>query len=135
MRSSFTLARDFRLTFETARPLLDDLTVWAESVPNAASGDSLEGREDLASLHIAYHSLKILIFRALLRPFNRAHCQVPSEDKAEWEAAKTHIRQAARAEIDAVLNRISALEAMDYQAFWAPCMSAPLILIELIFDI
>lgn len=57
------------------------------------------------------------------------HCQVPPEDQAEWEAAKTHIRQAARAEIDAVLNRISALEAVDYQAFWAPCMLDPFIAI------
>jgi hypothetical protein len=123
LRSSYTLACDFRLTLETARPLLDDLRLWAEHAPGAVSQDGTEGQKECASLDIAYHSLKILIFRALLRPFNHAGCQASPEEMVEWEAARTHIRQAARAEIDATLNRISGLEAVDYQSFWAPCMS------------
>ncbi|KAF3395865.1 hypothetical protein F1880_006618 [Penicillium rolfsii] len=120
LRSSYTLVRDFRLTLETARPLLDDLKSLAEHTSAALSPDGTEDQKPYASLDIAYHSLKILIFRALLRPFNNAGCQASPEEMEEWEAARTHIRQAARAEIEATLNRISGLEAMDYQAFWAP---------------
>ncbi|KAL2819619.1 fungal-specific transcription factor domain-containing protein [Aspergillus cavernicola] len=118
VRASATLSRDFRLTFETARPLLDALAQWAHAP--SMSSDALTGYEGLAPLHIAYHAVKILILRALLRPFNHTDCQVMPEHQAEWEAAKIHIRQAARVEISAAIARVSSLEAVDYQAFWAP---------------
>ncbi|KAL4861385.1 fungal-specific transcription factor domain-containing protein [Aspergillus spectabilis] len=120
VRASATLARDFRLTFETARPLLDELAQWAHHVSSKSSPSALTRHQGFAPLHIAYHAVKILILRALLRPFNHTECHVFSSDQVEWEAARTYIRQAARAEIDAVLTRISSLEVVDYQTFWAP---------------
>ncbi|KAL3458159.1 fungal-specific transcription factor domain-containing protein [Aspergillus heterothallicus] len=120
VRASATLARDFRKTFETARPLLAELAQWAQNAPFATSDDPVHGQEASAPLHLAYHAIRILIFRALLRPFNRNVSQVSPEDKAEWEAAKVHVRQAAKTEIQGALTRISSLGAADYQVFWAP---------------
>ncbi|KAL4744048.1 fungal-specific transcription factor domain-containing protein [Aspergillus similis] len=120
IRASATLSHDFRLTFETARPLLNELAEWAQKAPNATSSDTLTSCDGVAQLHISYHSLKILILRALLRPFNHPECEISPEDKPEWDAAKSHIRQAARAEAETALNRISILGPANYQAFWAP---------------
>ncbi|KAL3474080.1 fungal-specific transcription factor domain-containing protein [Aspergillus californicus] len=114
VRSSAILSHDFRLTFETARPLLDALAQWTRQAPDLAS------QQGLMPLHMAYHAVKILVLRALLRPFNQPNCQIPDAHQAEWEAARTHIRQAARVEINAALHRISSMEAVDYQVFWAP---------------
>ncbi|KAL5338361.1 fungal-specific transcription factor domain-containing protein [Aspergillus crustosus] len=125
VRASARLARDFRLTFETARPLLDELAQWVQNVPNMSPSPStptngMIHHQSLAPLHIVYHAVKILILRALLRPFNNIECHIPAADQVEWEAARTYIRQAARAEIDATLTRISSLRVADYQTFWAP---------------
>ncbi|KAL4894258.1 hypothetical protein BDV59DRAFT_176134 [Aspergillus ambiguus] len=120
LRSSQVLSIDFRLTFETARPLLNSLTKWAECAPTLDTRDTLGGPENVASLYMAYHAIKILIFRALLRPFNQETCQISPDNKAEWQAAKAHIRQAALLEIDAALDLVSSLKARDHQAFWAP---------------
>ncbi|KAL4948844.1 fungal-specific transcription factor domain-containing protein [Aspergillus filifer] len=119
IRASAALTRDFRLTFEKSRPLLEDLTQWAESAP---ASKVHEGRryEGFAALHISYHALKCLILRALLRPFNHEDCSPSPADKEEWDAAKAHIRRAAKTEIEAALARISTLDAVDYQSFWAP---------------
>ncbi|KAL4883586.1 fungal-specific transcription factor domain-containing protein [Aspergillus karnatakaensis] len=120
VRASAALARDFRQTFETARPLLDELAQWAQQILATNSSDASTDFEGLAPLHMAYHAVKILILRALLRPFNHRECYVPDTDRVEWEAARRYIRQAARAEIEAALSRIFSLQVADYQAFWAP---------------
>ncbi|CEL08615.1 hypothetical protein ASPCAL11763 [Aspergillus calidoustus] len=114
LRASAALSCDFRKTFETARPLLAKLADWAQRVSSTSS------QEASAPLFMAYHAVRILIFRALLRPFNHTKSQPSPQDKDEWDAAKVHIRQAARIEVDAALSRVSSLAAVDYQAFWAP---------------
>ncbi|KAL2850283.1 fungal-specific transcription factor domain-containing protein [Aspergillus pseudoustus] len=117
VRAASALSRDFRKTFETARPLLAELADWAQRFPPAGTINAVEAS---APLHMAYHAVRILVFRALLRPFNHPDMQVSSEDKAEWDAAKFHVRQGAQAEIDAALSHVSSLRAVDYQVFWAP---------------
>ncbi|KAL4961172.1 transcription factor domain-containing protein [Aspergillus stella-maris] len=133
VRASAALTRDFRLAFEKSRPLLEDLARWAESAP---ASKVHEGRryEGFAPLHIAYHAVKCLILRALLHPFNHTDCLPSPEDKEEWDAAKAHMRRSAKAEIEAALVRISTLDAVDYQSFWAPWYkSCFAVIIHLIF--
>jgi hypothetical protein len=115
IRASAALSGDFRKTLETARPLLGELAEWAQQL------SSTSPRRAIAPLYVAYHAVRIVIFRALLRPFSHTKSQPMPEDKDEWDAAKVHIRQAARTEIDAALSRVSSLTAVDYQVFWAPC--------------
>ncbi|KAF5860099.1 hypothetical protein ETB97_002060 [Aspergillus alliaceus] len=76
---------------------------------------------DSASLHIAYQSVKILILRALLRPFNSTdHPASELEQDEEWHAARSQIRKTASTETDAALSLISNLQPAHYHAFWAP---------------
>ncbi|KAL4795285.1 fungal-specific transcription factor domain-containing protein [Aspergillus venezuelensis] len=118
VRAVATLTKDFRVTFEKSRPLLDDLAQWTKNNPSSkVQGQSSKG---FVPLYIGYHAVKALILRALLRPFNHTDCSPPQEDQQEWDAAKTHIRQAAKLEIETALARISTLDALDYQTFWAP---------------
>ncbi|KAL3496087.1 fungal-specific transcription factor domain-containing protein [Aspergillus germanicus] len=114
IRASAALSGDFRKTLQTARPLLGELAEWAQGLSSTSS------HEAIAPLYVAHHAVRIVIFRALLRPFNHTESQPMPEDKDEWDAAKVHIRQAARTEIDAALSRVSSLTAVDYQVFWAP---------------
>ncbi|UCK58470.1 hypothetical protein AFCA_001326 [Aspergillus flavus] len=80
-----------------------------------------QASDDSASLHIAYQSVKILILRALLRPFHNVdHLSSELERNEEWHAARSQIRQTASAESDAALSLISSLQPAHYQAFWAP---------------
>lgn len=78
-----------------------------------------------ASLHIAFHAVRILVFRALLRPFNQLNPELTPGDQNsdEWLAARTQIRRSALAEVTSILNLISSFRQEHYQAFWAPCTS------------
>ncbi|KAE8383725.1 fungal-specific transcription factor domain-containing protein [Aspergillus bertholletiae] len=125
IRSLSTLCKDFRLTISNARPLMHDLTAWHAGLPLSLSMESTPGSkqtsDDSASLHVAYQSVKILILRALLRPFNNAdHLPSELEQSDEWHAARSQIRKTASSEVDAALSLISNLQPAHYQAFWAP---------------
>ncbi|KAE8160060.1 fungal-specific transcription factor domain-containing protein [Aspergillus tamarii] len=125
IRSLSTLCKDFRLTISSARPLMQNLTEWHTSLPLSLAMAQTPGckqtSDDSASLHIAYQSVKILILRALLRPFNNVdHLSSELEQNEEWHAARSQIRQTASAEADVALTLISNLQPAHYQAFWAP---------------
>ncbi|KAB8212544.1 hypothetical protein BDV34DRAFT_208264 [Aspergillus parasiticus] len=127
LRSLSTLCKDFSLTISSARPLMQDLTTWYTGLPLSLAMEPTPGckqaSDDSASLHIAYQSVKILILRALLRPFHNVdHLSSELERNEEWHAARSQIRQTASAESDAALSLISSLQPAHYQAFWAPCM-------------
>ncbi|BAE55935.1 unnamed protein product [Aspergillus oryzae RIB40] len=127
LRSLSTLCKDFSLTISSARPLMQDLTTWYTDLPLSLAMEPTPGckqaSNDSASLHIAYQSVKILILRALLRPFHNVdHLSSELERNEEWHAARSQIRQTASAESDAALSLISSLQPAHYQAFWAPCM-------------
>lgn len=106
---------------------MQNLTEWYTSLPLSLAMAQTPGckqtSDDSASLHIAYQSVKILILRALLRPFNNVdHLSSELEQNEEWHAARSQIRQTASAEADVALTLISNLQPAHYQAFWAPCM-------------
>lgn len=110
-----------------ARPLLEDLATWHSNLPPCLAIEPApeyrSASSDLsASLHIAYQCVKILVFRALLRPFNNlTHDTTKTDDSEEWNAAKSHIQNAARAEAEGAINLVSTFRPAHYQAFWAPC--------------
>ncbi|KAE8422961.1 fungal-specific transcription factor domain-containing protein [Aspergillus pseudocaelatus] len=125
IRSLSTLCKDFRLAISSARPLMQNLTEWHTGLPLSLAMAPAPGckqtSDDSASLHIAYQAVKILILRALLRPFsNMDHLSSELEPNEEWHAARSQIRQTASAEADMALSLISNLQPAHYQAFWAP---------------
>ncbi|EAW10025.1 fungal specific transcription factor domain-containing protein [Aspergillus clavatus NRRL 1] len=105
-----------------ARPIMQDLTTWQANLPPSLVIEHRATTEPptsdaSASLHIAYQSVKILVLRALLRPF-----RIPGhgEQTPEWQAAKAHVLKAASAETEAALSVVSSFSPVHYQAFWAP---------------
>jgi hypothetical protein len=78
-----------------------------------------------ASLHIAFHAVRILVFRALLRPFNQSNPELSpdGQNMEDWRAARMQIRRSALAELTTILNLISSFRQEHYRAFWAPCTS------------
>lgn len=109
---------------------MQTLDEWHKSFPAQldSRGDT-ENNADLpngsASLHIAFHAVRILVFRALLRPFNQSNSGLTpdGQNSEDWLAARTQIRRSALAEVSSILNLISSFRQEHYQAFWAPCTS------------
>lgn len=137
IRSVSTLSQDFRLTITTAQPILQRLDAWRASLPSRLeirSKDNDENSTGLpngsASLHIAYHAVKILVIRALLRPFNQptesgsSSSMQDGQHSDEWLAARARIRNGALNEVTSVLSLIASFRQEHYQAFWAPCTSS-----------
>jgi hypothetical protein len=108
---------------------MQTLDEWHKSFPSQLEiGRDGENNVDLpnssASLHIAFHAVRILVFRALLRPFNKQNPELTpnGQNSEEWHA-RTQIRRSALAEVTSILNLISSFRQEHYQAFWAPCTS------------
>ncbi|OKL57325.1 hypothetical protein UA08_07469 [Talaromyces atroroseus] len=126
------LYQDFKLAITTAQPILQRLDEWHNSLPSILEirrgndGNNTDLPNGSASLHIAYHAVKILVFRALLRPFNQPNnpdsttTQDHQSHADDWLAAKMRIRNGALAEVTSVLSLISSFRQEHYQAFWAP---------------
>ena len=110
-----------------SRDLLKELTAWYQNLDpffHANLSDDLNSDPDARlSIHLCYHGVKILVLRALLRPFYHAGASIPQdpEEQAEWLSAKTHCRLGAKAGANAAMRSTSLLRASHYQAFWAPC--------------
>lgn len=124
------LAADSQRTISTARPIMQTLDEWHKSFSTQLEiGRDSENNAGLpngsASLHIAFHAVRILVFRALLRPFNQSNPELTpgGQNSDEWLAARTQIRRSAIAEVTSILNLISSFRQEHYQAFWAPCTS------------
>ncbi|EED16581.1 conserved hypothetical protein [Talaromyces stipitatus ATCC 10500] len=126
IRSVSILAKDSQLVISTARPIMQTLDEWHKTFSQIEIRGDSENNAEIsnvsASLHIAFHAVRILVFRALLRPFNQPNQEGTSDSQHsdEWLAAQTQIRRSALAEVTSVLNLISSLRQEHYQAFWAP---------------
>lgn len=129
LRSMSVLALDYQRSVSTARPLEQELDEWYKDFST-----ELERRNDVsttdfsnatASLRIAYHAVRILIFRALLRPFqvSTPGTTPRNRDSNERLAMRAKIRRKTLEEVASILNLISSLTQEQYQAFWPPCKS------------
>lgn len=130
IRSVSLLATDSQKTISTARPIMQALDEWHKSFSAQLEiRREDENNADLpngsASLHISFHAVRILVFRALLRPFNQSNPALTpdGQNSEDWLAARMQIRRSAISEVTSILNLISSFRQEHYQAFWAPCTS------------
>lgn len=113
-------------TLKVAKPLRIRLTEWYQSLPagllpppNANSPDSSRRRslqhelDGHGSLHLAYITAKIELFRAMLRP--------RSTDTNQ--NAVTALRTGALTVAKEVFEFLEGLHAQELEAFWASCKS------------
>ncbi|SPN99280.1 uncharacterized protein DNG_02317 [Cephalotrichum gorgonifer] len=72
LSASHRLSTDFRQTLSVTQPIMENLSAWYQQLPR--SGGSPRDADSLVNvssfLHLAYHSTKALLFRAIMRPFH-----------------------------------------------------------------
>lgn len=102
-----------------ARPLRQKLIDWWEALPaslqlNANKQGSPEDQEDSieghAPLYLAYYTVHILLFRALLRPIMTG--------SVEDSPAVSSVLQASRSLIRTIISFICGFDARQQSAFW-----------------
>ncbi|KAK5113164.1 hypothetical protein LTR85_010982 [Meristemomyces frigidus] len=122
LRATKALHGSLEATLEVAKPLRIRLTEWYQSLPagllpqpNPASPDSTRRKSlqhDLdgnGSLHLAYITAKIQLFRAMLRP------RVTDSNVAAVSALRTGALAVAKE----VFEFLEGLNAQELEAFWA----------------
>jgi hypothetical protein len=130
LKATKALHSSLEATLEVAKPLRIRLTEWFQSLPpgllplpSAAVGSPESGRRksyqhDLdghGSLHLAYITAKIELFRAMLRP------RVTDTN----QTAVSALRTGALAVAKEVFEFLEELNAQEMEAFWASCKSSP----------
>lgn len=120
-----SLRNDYRQTLNLARPLLSELSAWHEHVRAATQyEDDSSGSftyRNLASLELGYHSIQLLIFRAILHSFRSDISVVQEQEALEWKNSNAQSRTAAKNAIIAAHNFAASLSTEQFQPFWAPC--------------
>lgn len=75
-------------------------------------------------LHLGYHAIRTLLFRAIMRPFHNVdYMALPPEDQLEFDVARKQVRIGAKACAKAFTSYVRGLDSGDFQAFWPFCMS------------
>lgn len=148
------MSRSFSLLLEAAQPLRRRLQAWYTSLPESLRMRDRSGSEDNiglhsnASLHLAYLTLEILIYRALLHPLGRANGQTITHDSSvlhghllnihnnsvgdsgetNLEAPFGELQAAAEATISAAEHCAklataftAELSSRDFSGFWYSC--------------
>ena len=126
VKAARTLHSNLDATLEVAKPLRLRLTEWYQSLPagflpqpSPGSPDSSRRRsiqhelDGNGSLHLAYITSKIELFRAMLRP------RVTDSNAT----AVTALRTGAIAVAKEVFEFLESLNARELEAFWASCRS------------
>ncbi|KAJ9624376.1 hypothetical protein H2204_010829 [Knufia peltigerae] len=120
LRAVQALAVDFRLTLRTAHPLMDQVTRWYQDYQQVHLPTSMHDVDSSGILHLGYHAIKIMILRAIYRPFQnleRGHIAHSTDTVAEKEAFLRWRTAASRA-LAASTAFTSALDHTRVHAFW-----------------
>ncbi|KAL2060866.1 hypothetical protein VTL71DRAFT_8918 [Oculimacula yallundae] len=126
VRIATTLASNHKATLQASQPLLVLLTSWYQSLDsyfhNTTTEDLSGDPDPRSSVHLCYYAVKIVIIRALLRPFYHAGATQSTDprERANWESATYHSRLGAKMCANAAVKHVASLRAAHYQAFWAP---------------
>lgn len=115
LRSTRALCKSLEATLEVAKPLRLKLSQWYKDYleKDRVSSVKIRKAHDLdgeGSLHLAYITAKIELFRAMLRPKIDVQTQ-----------ASTALRQGAIALAKEVFEFLDALDASHLEAFWPSC--------------
>lgn len=126
LRATKALHSSLEATLEVAKPLRIRLTEWHQSLPAGLLPQPSPGSPDSArrkslqheldgngSLHLAYITAKIELFRAMLRP------RVTDANAAAVSALRTGALAVAKE----VFEFSEGLNARELEAFWASCES------------
>ncbi|KAK3619754.1 hypothetical protein LTR56_023839 [Elasticomyces elasticus] len=115
LKSAQSLSTDFRGTLRAAQPIMETLNLcYSGEISAANDGHDLEV-DQAGHLLLAFHSVRTLLFRAILRPFH--NLVINENDTAESEACQ-YVRAAARASLVSFIDFTATLTAARIRAFW-----------------
>ena len=129
IKSLKQLRNDYSEALRRGRPLLLELSTWHSTLPvfppssQQHSGNSQDYFTDSsASLELGYHTVQLIIFRALLRALGRKCSTAQERGTTEWKESNEQCRAAAKSAIISCHDFTSSLGTHHFLSFWAPCM-------------
>ena len=140
VRATSTMAADLELSLETARRLRQELKQWHDSLPASLKGqrrtvtgptqaEMLWDLDARGSFRLAYLTVQLTLFRALLRPVSRmvslptSPAHTSTSDVEELNRPKAVIK-GAMAIVEEVLHFVEGLSGSEWDAFWHSCESS-----------
>lgn len=154
------MSQNFPLSLNAAQHLRQRLRSWYSSLPsilqmrNRSTPTNATGLDSIASLHLAYLTLEILVYRALLRPLGRSNIPCSGHDPLLPQGHMSHMaamgdpqeplpafgrdldpnidmQAATEATISAAENCVrlateftGKLGSLDFSGFWYSCTSS-----------
>ena len=121
------LHNNYREKHKIARSLLLELSTWHSALPGFsptaqhASTDQDSSNDNSASLELGYHTIQLVIFRALLKSFGGDASTPEERQTSEWLEANNQYRTAAKTAIIAAHSFAASLGTIHFQSFWPPC--------------
>ena len=106
------------------KPLVGRLSEWSQQLPHDRGTEGTAPLVNMSSfLHLGYHAVMILLFRAMMRPFHNAqHTSFAERDRPEYDAAREQVRAGAKSCCVAFLGYIRELDSKEFHSFWPFCM-------------
>ena len=123
------LSNDFRLTMRTAQPLMEKLNTWQTQLSSYCNDKDSQQVDNTAPLQLASHYTRILIIRAIYRPFCTFNTKFSSQaiDSMSPEVeAYAHFRVAAKTAANKFANFARTISDRQIRAFWPFCKTAPI---------
>lgn len=123
LRSLQTLALDFEATLQTAQPWMEKLNSWSSAAAEFQPDLDDEEADFSGPCLLGQHVIRVLLFRAILRPFHDRPChdQVTTHRNQCGTEAHQHSRSGAKACIAAFTAFTINLNRSCLHAFWPFC--------------
>ncbi|KAI1588660.1 Aes Esterase lipase [Pyrenophora tritici-repentis] len=119
------LARDYESTLRKAQTLVEELNRWSSAASDIHCDSKDEDINLSGPLLLGGHIVKVLLFRAILRPFNALRSNVDTSssthERRELEARRLS-RAGAKACVASFVAFTSNLESSWIHGFWPFCM-------------
>ncbi|KAH8901115.1 hypothetical protein GQ53DRAFT_814596 [Thozetella sp. PMI_491] len=117
-RSIHELGLDLKLSLQTCRPLMDELSQWQEDMSNTWHPKGNLKIDPWGFLQLAWHFSKLMVCRALFRPFHNADSDYMVLGRDEDIEALEHLRIGARRTSTAFSNFTAQLSNRNFCAPW-----------------
>lgn len=123
LKASQELGADFRKTLNVTQPLMEILLQWHNRLPRDRRSEDAASLPDVSNfLHVGYHAVRAILFRAMMRPFrNSAFTNLAEVDLPDYNAAFEQVWAGSRACCTAFLSYIRQMDSKDFHSFWPFC--------------
>lgn len=100
---------------------MDELSRWHDELSKNRPSDENLAIDSWGLLHLGWHYSKLLIYRALFRPFHNANYDFLALSSNEDKEALDSLRVAARGSSTSFANFTAQLSNRNFCAYWPFC--------------